>query len=186
MARSRSGIALLKGTPAKQRFALQVEVGDGCWTWLGSRTQQGYGRLMIETKVVAAHCAAWRMFRGPIPIGMYVCHHCDNPSCVKPSHLFLGTPKDNIQDCALKGRLPRSGAIVCPRGHPYGHQAIRNSRSPDHMENRVCRICVRDRYRQTSQYKGGKYTCGRCGSPGHRRTTCERIQRDEWLQMDEQ
>jgi len=82
---------------------------QGCWEWQGSKTN-GYGSFRIpgvcnDTKILASR-AAWVVFNGEaIPDGLFVCHHCDNPKCFNPDHLFLGTQKDNIQDCKKKGRL---------------------------------------------------------------------------------
>lgn len=65
-----------------------------------------YGSVRIEGKLIGAHVAFFRRFVGPIPPGMCVCHTCDTPLCVNPAHLFLGTKRDNMQDCLRKGRKP--------------------------------------------------------------------------------
>lgn len=71
-----------------------------CWVWLGAITDDGYGSFWSKL----SHRVAWELTYGPIPKGKYICHHCDNPSCVNPSHLFLGTQLDNMQDMVYKGR----------------------------------------------------------------------------------
>jgi hypothetical protein len=81
---------------------------DDCWEWLASKMKQGYGEMRINKKYKAAHRYAYEYFKNndqPLPSNLYVCHHCDNPSCVNPNHLFLGTAKDNSQDMVRKGRL---------------------------------------------------------------------------------
>ena len=76
---------------------------DACWSFWASRSSGGYGRLILGHTVLAAHRAAWEMAYGPIPAGMCVCHRCDHPWCVRPSHLFLGTVGDNFRDAGRKG-----------------------------------------------------------------------------------
>lgn len=75
-----------------------------CWEWTASKTGRGYGHFGITRKLFLAHRVAWTIANGPIPLGLLACHHCDNPSCVNPAHLFLGTNLDNCQDKERKGR----------------------------------------------------------------------------------
>lgn len=89
----------------KDRFWSKVEFSDGCWVWKGSARETGYGQFNNEGKIVKAHRLAYEWIVGPIADGLYVCHHCDNRLCVRPDHLFLGTAKENMQDCVRKGRL---------------------------------------------------------------------------------
>jgi hypothetical protein len=79
------------------------EVG-GCWIWMGSKNEDGYGFFFNGVKNETAHRFAFRSYNGPIKRGQLVLHRCDNPSCVNPSHLFLGTQKDNMKDMREKGR----------------------------------------------------------------------------------
>jgi hypothetical protein len=94
-----------------ERFWQKVAIADGCWEWLGAKNRRGYGGIGLGRAAAGrayAHRVAWELESGrPIPEGMHVLHRCDNPSCVRASHLFLGSATDNMQDCVSKGRISR-------------------------------------------------------------------------------
>lgn len=84
---------------------------SGCWLWTGNKHPRGYGTIMLARHTYRAHRYAYLITYGELPEGMEVCHRCDNPPCVNPNHLFLGTHQDNMDDMKAKGRLPyRKGA----------------------------------------------------------------------------
>lgn len=87
------------------RFWSAVRRIDGCWEWKGFRNHNGYGRLTFHGRQYLAHRIAWELTKGAsIPKGMHVLHHCDNPPCVRPVHLWLGNDADNMRDRDAKGR----------------------------------------------------------------------------------
>ena len=91
-------------------FWARVRKSDGCWLWTGSSGPNRYGEVRLNGRRMGAHRMAWILAYGAIPDGISVLHHCDNPPCVRPDHLFLGTDNDNIQDMIRKGRnRPGSG-----------------------------------------------------------------------------
>lgn len=77
---------------------------DDCWEWLRSLSPFGYGKAWWNGKMYQAHRLSWEAYNGEIPDGLCVLHRCDNPKCINPSHLFLGSHKDNNKDMAKKGR----------------------------------------------------------------------------------
>lgn len=89
--------------------------GHRCWGWHGNKNQVGYGQFRVGRKgrVMSAHRVSWEIHNGPIPEGLIVMHSCDNPGCVNPAHLMVGTQKENLQDAARKGRLS------APQAKPY-------------------------------------------------------------------
>lgn len=128
----------------KDRFDAKVLKGaySTCWIWTGARNPAGYGNIRgFKSETMKAHRLSWIMHRGDIPKGMNVCHHCDNPPCVNPDHLFIGTFQDNTADCKSKGRL-RSGPLRrakthCSRGHIFDDKNTYWTKSG----LRACRAC---------------------------------------------
>lgn len=107
-----------------RRFHSKYRVSEGCWNWKGGTTNQGYGRLKIGRKYVLAHRLMAEL-SGRIPGNLLVCHHCDNPKCVKPDHLFVGTHHDNRIDSSIKGRTAlgkRNGWYTHPEKRVVGEK----------------------------------------------------------------
>jgi hypothetical protein len=97
--------AAAKTVAIEVRFWANLDKSGDCWTWkLATRGAHGYGITKWQGRSYATHRVAWELTHGPIPPGVLVCHHCDNPPCCRPDHLFLGTPRDNMQDMIAKGR----------------------------------------------------------------------------------
>jgi hypothetical protein len=87
------------------RFQSKFIVTPGCWIWTAGKHNFGYGQISFGVGVnISASRFSYRFYIGPIPDGMFICHKCDNPSCVNPAHLFSGMPKENTEDMWSKGR----------------------------------------------------------------------------------
>jgi len=86
------------------RLRDKTEVTDGCWLWRGHALPKGYGVMSVGGSPKLTHRLSWEQEHGPIPPGLMVLHRCDNPPCLRPSHLFLGTAADNTNDMIAKGR----------------------------------------------------------------------------------
>jgi len=93
----------IQNLPVLDRFNMSyVKLDNGCWEWKAKH--QRYGNIRVDGKITRAHRFSYSFFKGEIPKEINVCHKCDNPYCVNPDHLFLGTQKDNHNDMVAKGR----------------------------------------------------------------------------------
>lgn len=90
-----------------ERFIQKVTKTDGCWLWNANKDEHGYGLVWIQNRRYFAHRVSYQIHTAVEPGDLHVLHRCDNPSCVNPDHLFLGTQRDNVLDCAAKGRTSR-------------------------------------------------------------------------------
>ena len=116
------------------RFWPKVQKGDGCWEWTGSRDRRGYGQFSFERHPVLAHRMAYYLTYGPFEGS--VLHACDNPPCVRPDHLHLGTQKDNMGEASQRGRIYNLRKTHCGNGHPYDEENTRL-----YQGRRYCRAC---------------------------------------------
>lgn len=134
------------------RFWKNVEKSDGCWIWRGVVTSAGYGVIYVRPKNLRAHRVSWHIHFGPIPQGMFICHTCDNPRCVRPDHLFVGSPRANHDDMKRKGRAPtdaKNGSATRPdrvaRGERHGVSRLTDAQV----------IEIRTRYRRGDRHGNG-------------------------------
>src|SRR6187402_2263733 len=125
--------------PIDQRFWTKVTKTPGCWEYRGARTADGYGVFQMGrgTGTRKAHIVAWELVRGSRK-DLWVLHHCDNPPCCRPDHLYLGTQEDNARDMSRRGRSRGSKVTHCPQGHMYDEKNTRYDQG-----RRRCRTCLR-------------------------------------------
>jgi hypothetical protein len=93
-----------KNDTLKQRFMRKVVKSSGCWRWKGQKNQAGRGQFSYRGRLYNAPRTSYRLFKGRVSRTLHVLHKCDNPNCVNPKHLFLGTQRDNARDMVIKGR----------------------------------------------------------------------------------
>lgn len=105
----------------KDRFYGKIKKTKTCWYWTACVSSFGYGQISVNGKSVGAHRISWEIHNGSILDGLHVLHKCDNPPCVNPDHLFLGTNKDNVEDRYVKGRCFSSHKFKthCKHGHEF-------------------------------------------------------------------
>lgn len=137
-------------TDFEKKFFSQVQYSPDCWEWLGSTARKGYGQFYFQGKTKPSHRWSYEYFIGPLG-DLLCCHHCDNPPCVNPFHLFAGTAKDNAQDMVKKGRAPRQKFSHCVNGHAY---TVENTYV--RLGNNYCRPCQKE-YKKNSTNKYTEY-----------------------------
>lgn len=118
-------------------FWSRVDMSGDCWVWTKGKHRQGYGQMWVNKKCWLTHRLSYLLTHGTLSSSEKVLHRCDNPPCVRPDHLFVGTQKDNVDDMTSKGRHGHANKTHCPRGHEY---TVENTyRYPN--GKRACRVC---------------------------------------------
>lgn len=139
--------------------AIEIDSISGCWNWK-RYSRHGYGIIRLNGKERFAHRVSYSLFTGEIGNGLCVCHKCDNPKCVNPEHLFLGTHADNMRDCARKGRnkIPRN------EGEKHGMSKLKEYmvfEILNHIKNGLKQIQIAKMFKidpsMVSYIKSGKY-----------------------------
>lgn len=131
---------------------------SGCTEWIGALDHRGYGKMRVGNKLVGTHRVAWELEHGPIPEGMVIMHTCDNPRCIRVSHLKLGTQADNMRDKRDKGRstigernshakLTRDDVIAIRAAHSGGESQLSIALRYGIDRNHVSNIVLRNRWK---------------------------------------
>lgn len=136
--------------PLIERFTdkLQLDTQTGCWNWTACVNQKGYGQIGLEGKVIAAHQAAWILFKGDLPAGLEIDHQCRNRRCANPNHLRAATDKEQSNN--------RNERSVCRNGHRYDETGfylrIGTALDGSKYEYRDCKAC-QDAYSKVANHK---------------------------------
>jgi hypothetical protein len=137
--------------PTQERFMKFIKINPttSCWEWQGAKHEYGYGLFEFKSangrwRSICAHRIAWIIFKGPIPDKLHIRHKCDNPPCVNPDHLEIGTHKDNMRDRHERKTHPFSALTHCKNGHEFTTENTYLWRRSDTNIIRKCRTCRRE------------------------------------------
>lgn len=134
-------------------------IPTGCWVYQGGLNQLGYAEASFNGKKWMVHRFMYWHLKGPFDKSLDCCHTCDNPSCVNPDHIWLGTPTDNSRDCVQKRRHHNTVKTHCPRGHAYSEHGMAHQSNP---RWRKCRTCEGQRWQRMKRGEVRKRTPGVC------------------------
>lgn len=138
----------------EERFWDKVEKKEGCWGWIGAKTQ-GYGQLRIGGRndgMIRAPRLSYQIHFGEIPEGMVVRHKCDNPECTNPDHLEIGTHADNMSDLVDRRRHHKHSQTHCINGHEFNKQ---NTYTHPKTGHRYCKVCKAAKSKDAHRKKRG-------------------------------
>ena len=143
-----------------ERFWSKIDKqSEGCWEWVAGKQRQGYGQIEYKGRRFLAHRLAYLLHYGALEQNLCICHKCDNKACCNPKHLFMGTQKDNTQDCINKGRAAfqninkerawdvgtlRRNVAQCKRGHAFSEK-----NTGKQAKGRYCKRCEADRKKES-------------------------------------
>ena len=128
----------------EERFWAKVKKTDNCWEWTAHKLFNGYGRFSINKKPDYSHRVSWLIEHGEYPTGKHVLHTCDNPGCVRPEHLVLGTMSDNMADRDSKHRQYTKKKLHCRHGKPFSYKGR-------YRIAKTCKVCeISRRYKQNA------------------------------------
>lgn len=128
-----------------ESFFSRVTYSDNCWEWSGYRQYQGYGIFNWKYKTMPAHRWSFQFFVEPLIDGKLICHHCDNPCCVNPFHLYQGTEKTNAYDVLDRKRHPIANRTHCDYGHEFSKENTYWRKRKGGSDYRACKACTQAR-----------------------------------------
>lgn len=147
-----SRVTICRMTPEQiSRYWAKVNKGleNECWEWVGAKNSKGYGQFSINGKSTSTHRISYAMHHGEILPGLIVCHTCNNPPCVNPKHLYMGTNTDNMHQASQQKRFPEQHKTHCKNGHEFTpentiirNQGNKKGRAPG-STYRCCKECKR-------------------------------------------
>lgn len=129
---------------------------NGCWLWTGTTNMRGYGTWSQPGFRGLAHRWSYKLAHGDLPDGLFICHHCDCPPCVNPSHLYAGTHRQNMTDAVNRGRTANANTYKthCKEGHELAGDNLIVREDPRGRTSRSCRTCTRARTREFLRRRG--------------------------------